>query len=269
MESTTHPLGGAVTQAVFGGAHERGDRPALVDLGDGAVLSYRALAGTVTGAASGLVRRGARIGQVAGVLVDGVAAQLTALHTVIAAGGAALPLCTADAAALLRWDARLLFTTQKLAPAAVEAADHSRVRQVVSFGPAVDTIEFGALLALEPVPLPRICPVEGQALITEEDRLSHEVFLAAMRRLDAGVGLVGSDVVLVTWPAGPGAELALLASLAFSRGALVVARPGLPSVELPGTLHDFGVTVTALLDERDRRIIRRIGDPYIPGRDPH
>ncbi|GAA1006026.1 hypothetical protein Aple_040910 [Acrocarpospora pleiomorpha] len=260
MESTAQPL---VTQVVFGGAHERGDRPALVDLGDGAVLSYRALASTVVGAAAGLVRRGARAGQVAGVLVDGVATQLTALHTVIAAGGVALPLRVADAAALLRWDARLLFTTQKLAPAAVEAADHSRVRQVVSFGPAVDTIEFGTLLTLEPVPLPRIRPTAGAVLLSEEDRLTHEAFLDGMDRLDDGVGLVGSDVVLVSWPPGPDAELALLASLAFSRGALVVARPGLASVELPGALDDFGVTVTALLDERECRVMRRVGERSI------
>ncbi|GIH26975.1 hypothetical protein Aph01nite_52850 [Acrocarpospora phusangensis] len=261
MEPTTHPLGGVVTRTVFGGAHGQGDRPALVDLGDGAVLSYRELVGTVVGAACGLLRRGARPGQVAGVLVDGVAAQLTALHTVIAAGGVALPLGAADAAALLRWDARLLFTTQKLAPAAVEAADRSRVRQVVSFGPAVDAIEFGALPTLEPVPLP--CPSEGVVLITEKGRLTAEEFLAGMARLDDGIGLTGSDVLLVTWPPGADAELALLASLAFSRGALVVAGPGLPTVESPGPLRDFGVTVTAILDGRDRRVTRRVGERSI------
>ncbi|MEV4187981.1 AMP-binding protein, partial [Streptosporangium canum] len=77
----TSSIKGTVTEAVFGCAHERGDRPALIDLGAGVVYGYRRLAEEVTRGASGLVRRGARRSQVAGIHVDNAAAMTLAVHT--------------------------------------------------------------------------------------------------------------------------------------------------------------------------------------------
>ncbi|WP_219462233.1 AMP-binding protein, partial [Nonomuraea rhizosphaerae] len=147
MKPTVSPTG-TVIHEVFGRAYERGDRPALVDLSGGHVYGYRKLVTEVTRAASGLVRRGARRDQVVGVHVTTAGAQTLAVHTVLAAGGVAAPIDPAlpvpEVAELLReCDARTLLTTPDVAGAGALAADESRVRQVIAFGPALGTIDFG------------------------------------------------------------------------------------------------------------------------------
>jgi hypothetical protein len=67
-----------------------------------------------------------------------------------------------------------------------------------------------------------------------------------MADLDRGVALTGSDVVLATWPPCANGELVALVGLAVGRGAPLVAAHGLAPADLAGTVHDLGVTVTAL-----------------------
>jgi long-subunit acyl-CoA synthetase (AMP-forming) len=255
----------SVSQAVHARAFLLGERPALTELPGGAVVSYRRLAESITEAAAGLVWRGARIGQVAGVYVDTLTAQILATHTVIAAGGAAVPVGVESrvpemADLLARWDARLLFTTPKLAAAAVEAADSSRVRQVVSIGAAPDTIDFDDLLRTERSPAapgPLIDPGSAVAVIAEGCVLTHRGLLARMREMDRTARLTADDVLLVTWPLDGGADVPVLVSLALMRGATIVAAPGLPADEAPETSRGHGVTVTTALDD-GRKVITRI-----------
>ncbi|MFI9592305.1 AMP-binding protein [Nonomuraea sp. NPDC052265] len=237
---------GTVIHEVFGRAYERGEQPALIDLRGGHVYGYRSLVTEVTRAASGLVRRGARRDQVVGVHVSTAGTQTVALHTVLAAGGVAAPvdpgLGAEEVAERLReCDARMLITTPDLAGTAIAAADGSRVRQVVSLGPALDTIDFRGLLVLEPIALPALDAERQDALaLPGGARLTHAGLLARMDELDAPVGLKESDVVLSTWPPGDGADLPALVGLAVSKGALIVAAgPG----DLPGHGYDAGVTV--------------------------
>ncbi|MFF4196413.1 AMP-binding protein [Nonomuraea sp. NPDC001831] len=237
---------GTVIHEVFRRAYERGERPALIDLRGGHVYGYRSLVTEVTRAASGLVRRGARRDQVVGVHVSTTGTQTVALHTVLAAGGVAAPigpgLGAEEVAALLReCDARMLITTPDLAETAIAAADGSRVRQVVSLGPALDTIDFRGLLVLEPTALPALDAERQDALaLPGGARLTHADLLARMAELDGPVGLTESDVVLCTWPPGAGADLPALVGLAVSKGALVVAAA---RGDLPGSGYDAGVTV--------------------------
>ncbi|MEV0378622.1 AMP-binding protein [Nonomuraea sp. NPDC050643] len=237
---------GTVIHEVFRRAYERGDRPALIDLRGGHVYGYRRLVTEVTRAASGLVRRGARRDQVVGVHVSTAGAQTLAVHTVVAAGGVAAPIDPGagayDMAAWLReCDARLLITTPDLAETAILAAEESRVRQIVSLGSALDTIDFRALLTLEPTALPTLDAKRQDALLlTDGSRLSHAGLLGRMAELDLPVRLAESDVVLATWPPDGCADLVALVGLGVSKGALVVAAGG---GDLPGTGHDFSVTV--------------------------
>ncbi|MFJ2031860.1 AMP-binding protein [Streptosporangium sp. NPDC087985] len=250
---------GTVTDAVFGCAYERGDRPALIDLDAGVVYGYRRLVNEVTRGASGLVRRGARRRQVAGIHVDNAAAQTLAVHTVIAAGGVAAPVVfgSGEMARLLgRWDARLLITTPELAEVSLQAAEDSRVRQVIAFGQARDTVDFADLLLLEPGPLPLFDPAVQPALLTEEEGLlTHQDLVVRMHELDKLAVLEKSDVLLVTWPlTGSTLAMTTLVGLGLMRGALVVVAPGLSPLELSETIHDFGVTVMALLDGAVQRV---------------
>ncbi|YCK34897.1 AMP-binding protein [Actinomadura sp. ATCC 39365] len=190
--------------------------------------------------------QGARRDQVVGVHVSTTGTQTVALHTVLAAGGVAAPigagLGAEEVAALLReCDARMLITTPDLAETAIAAADGSRVRQVVSLGPALDTIDFRGLLVLEPTALPALDAKRQDALaLPGGARLTHADLLARMAELDVPIGLVESDVVLCTWPPGDGADLPALVGLAVSKGALVVAAG---RGDLPGSGYDAGVTV--------------------------
>ncbi|MEV8636398.1 AMP-binding protein [Streptosporangium sp. NPDC051023] len=258
MRFTSSSIKATVTEAVFGCAHERGDRPALIDLGAGVVYGHRRLAEEVTRGASGLVRRGARGRQVAGIHVDNVAAQTLAVHTVIAAGGIAAPVASRGGEMgelLVRLDARLLITTPGLAETSLQAADVSRVRQVIAFGQARDTVDFADLLLLAPAPLPHLDPSVQPALQVEDGSVfTHEDLIWRMCELDRLVVLEKSDVLLVTWPLTSTLALTTLVGLALMRGSLVVVAPGLASEELSATIHDFGVTVLALLDGAVQRV---------------
>ncbi|MER7207387.1 AMP-binding protein [Streptosporangium sp. NPDC000239] len=258
MRPTSSSIRGTVTEAVFGCAHERGDRPALIDLGAGVVYSHRRLAEEVTRGASGLVRRGARGRQVAGIHVDNVAAHVLAVHTVIAAGLVAAPIASGNGRMgdlLIRLDARFLITTPGLAESSLQAADDSRVRQVIAFGQARDTVDFADLLLLAPAPLPSLDPSVQPALRVEDGSvLTHEDLIWRMCELDKLVALEKSDVLLVTWPLVSTLALATLIGLALMRGSLVVVAPGLAAQELSATIHDFGVTVLTLLDGTVQRV---------------
>ncbi|WP_061300580.1 AMP-binding protein [Herbidospora cretacea] len=233
-----------VTGAVFGRSALWADRPALIDFGEGRAVSHETFASTVLGAASGLVRRGTRPGQTAAVYTDGVHGHLTAVFAVVAAGGVALPLAVPDPAELLAHDVRLMFTGERRAAEAVAAAEASRVRQVVSFGGGHGATEFEALLGLDPLPLP---PAGGLAVVAEEGDLGHDGFAEAMALLDGHLFLGERDVVLVDWPPSGSADLAVLAGLAFAKGALVVTGGG----------RELGVTVAAVV-ECGKRVVRRI-----------
>lgn len=251
-----------VTGALLGRALEWGDRHALVDLAGGAIYTYQCLAVSVGRAAAGLVRRGMRAGQVSGIYVNAVPAQIVALLSVIAAGGVALPVSVSSgisgmAKLFTRHDVRLLFTTPELVEAAAEVADASRVRQIVTFGRTPYSVDFDDLLPpgggadLDPR------PVSEPAVALADGVLTHGEFLAGVRTLDRTADVVASDVVLVAWPLDGGYDIPVLVSLALMRGATVVAAPGLTRPLLRGVVADFGVTLAAVVDG-DRKVITRL-----------
>lgn len=110
---------------------------------------------TVEQAAAGLSRRGMCFGDVVGVLAPVSPDRFLATYTVMAVGGRALPLSTSSdldtqCAVLAETDARLLLVSPELAQTALELAERSRVRQIISFGPALGTTPFEDLLQPSP-----------------------------------------------------------------------------------------------------------------------
>jgi acyl-coenzyme A synthetase/AMP-(fatty) acid ligase len=262
MTPSTFPATATVTGALLGRAMEWGDRHALVDLAGGAVYTYQRLAVSVSRAAAGLVRRGMRAGQFCGIYVHTVPAQIVALLSVIAAGGVALPVSVTSGIAgmatlFTRHDVRLLFTTPDLVEAAAEVADASRVRQIVTLGPAPATLDFDELLTFTQVPLPQPDPMSGRAVATAGGALTHQEFLAGVRTMDRTADLVASDVVLVSWPLDGGLDVPVLVSLALMRGATVVAVPGVTRSRLRVVADDFGITLAAFVDG-DHKVIARL-----------
>ncbi|GAA0922440.1 AMP-binding protein [Nonomuraea longicatena] len=234
-----------VTGEVLGRARERGDRPALVDLHGGLVFGYRKLVTEVTGAASGLVCRGMRRDHVVGVHVRTTGAQTLAVHTVLAAGGLVVPLdpdlpAHELAGVLTRLDVRTLITTPDLARYALPAVESSRVRQVIAFGRMAAAVDFAELRTTAPTRLPGPDAAAPGALLLADGRVvTHAALLDRMAELGGRIRLGTDDVVLSTWRPDGGHDLIALVGAAVLSGSLLVAA----SVDVPGTMHDFGVTV--------------------------
>ncbi len=227
-----------VTEHVLGLAPGRYGRSALVDPASSLTISYSSLAAKVRAAAAGLTRRGMRPDDVAGVYVASPVAFVLASQSIRAAGGvpspAAAGACTdAIAAQLTACDARILITDKGLACAALDIAEHSRVRQVISFGHANGATRFDALLGAGTLrPLSR--PGDHLALLAwapgtdgspQPLPVTHRELVAQLRKLASDAKLAAWDIVLAGPPSGDGRAYSAMLDLALAVGATVVGAP--------------------------------------------
>jgi hypothetical protein len=229
----------AMTDRILETADQAGPRAALIDAAGGAVTAWPRFARTVRSAACGLARRGLADGDTAGVLVQDAASAALAVNAIRAAGGAACLIepgaSPADIAARLSaCGARLLITSAPLAGLAAEAADRSRVRQVIAFGDAPGTTPFSSLLSF-----PGECAADGSGRPKEGNGLADQHVLApegdegpvSAPRAGAGTGpgrarpLTHRDVVIATPPCGDGQAYLSLLDLILLTGATLVAAP--------------------------------------------
>src|SRR5258707_45152 len=142
-----------VTQRLLAAAPSRGEHRALVGGPADPAYGYAELAATVQAAAAGLAWRGLQPRDVVGVYVPDAACYVLAAHAIRAAGGVPSPVAAGlavpeIAGQLADCRARMLLTAPPLDAAALEAADRSWVRQVISFGETPDAIQFCALLTV-------------------------------------------------------------------------------------------------------------------------
>jgi AMP-binding enzyme len=229
----------AVTDRILVTADQAGPRAALIDAADGSVTAWPRFARTVRAAACGLARRGLAEGDTAGVLVQDAASAAVAVNAIRAAGGLAC-LIEADAgpaeaaARLNACGARLLITSAPLAELAAEAADRSRVRQVITFGEASGTTPFSALLSFS-----EECAADESGRPKEGNGLADQHVLApegdegpvSAARAAAGTGPGGArqlthrDVVIAAPPCGDGQAYTSLLDLTLLTGATLVAAP--------------------------------------------
>ncbi len=216
----------AITQHILRLADGAGYGAALIDAADGTVTTWPQFAHTVRAAARGLRRRGLQEGDTVGIFVADAASHAVAVHSVRAAGAAAWPIRpaarSADVAAQLSaCRARLLITSASLAELAVEAAERSWVRQVITFGEAEGTTPFGSLIdaaehaeerenaSAHRAPGPGPAPISDVAGLT----------------LAGGPRLTRWDVVVAGPPCGEPDAYTLLLDLALIAGATIVAAP--------------------------------------------
>jgi acyl-coenzyme A synthetase/AMP-(fatty) acid ligase len=246
MAASEMPFADAtVTERVLGLAPGRNGRPALVDDASGVVISYSRLAVTVRAAAAGLVRRGMRLGDVAGVHVASAAKFVLASQAIRAAGGAPSPICPgacprAAAIQLTDCDARILITDSCLASASVDIAERSRVRQVVCFGKASETVPFDALLGTGTM-RPLHCTGDDLALIAVVPgpdgrpglvRVTHRELAAQLRGLASQAKLAAWDIIVTGPPHGDGRGYSALLDLALVDGATIVGAPSTSGQDL-------------------------------------
>lgn len=224
-----------VTQKLLATAPSRGQRPALVGGLAGSVC-YAELASTVQAAAAGLAWRGLQPGDAVGVHVPDAACYVLAAHAIRAAGGVPSPVAPGLTAAEIASQlgdcgARLLLTGPPLEGAAQAAAELSLVRQVISFGEAPGTVQFGAMLHMGT--LPAHCGRPGDMALLPYSRagagtlspvpVSHRDMLSLLGKHEAEAGIGETDVVLAGPPAGDGLSYTALIDLALLRGATIVA----------------------------------------------
>ena len=222
-------------------ADEAGYRAALIDATDGSVTPWPRFASTVRAAAAGLARRGLAEGDTAGVFVQDAASAAIAVNAIRAAGGRACLIRSdaspADIAARLNaCGARVLITSAPLAGLAAEAADRSRVRQVIAFGEAEGTTPFSSLLgagrhsqpdepaAAEPgfATRPGFAHESGRP---EGNGQTHERDLTDSGEPGSGGDLTHRDVVVAGPPCGDGPAYISLLDLTLLAGATLVAAP--------------------------------------------
>lgn len=214
----------ALTERILKQADESGFRAALIDATDGTVTAWPRFAWTVRAAAPGLSRRGLAEGDAAGVFVQDAASFAIAVNAIRAAGAIAVPVSPgagpADIAARLNTcGARLLITSAPLAEAAAEAADRSRVRQVIAFGEADGTTSFGSLLE------PARHAAGERAPAEPLDESLAEQGLTAERGKALSSELTYRDVVVAGPPCGDGQAYTSLLDLTLLTGATLVAAP--------------------------------------------
>jgi non-ribosomal peptide synthetase component F len=235
MMVTGMPAPGAVTQRLVGLGVTRGERPALVGgsaAWPGRTLSHASLAAVLQAAAAGLARHGLRDQDIVGVCVPDAVSYVLAVHAVRAAGGVPSPLCCAGtaemASQLTDCGARLLITADPLARSALDAADDSWVRQVISFDEVPGTTAFCSLLSRGS----RAPAAAGPADLAlapygagTQQPVSHGELAADLHRLAAVVPISERDVVLAAPPDGNPRDYTALLDLALLQGATVVATP--------------------------------------------
>jgi hypothetical protein len=228
-----------MTEQILEQAGRAGHRAALIDATDGTVTAWPRFGRTVRDAARALARRGLAPGDTAGVMVKDAASFAIAVNAVRAAGAAALsvspdasPVCAA--ARLNAGGARLLITSAALAGLATEAADRSRVRQVIAFGDAPGTTPFSSLLTPEHRPHPGEEPDQAGRPRPGADARSwpggppageHEPPGSAGAAGGPGRDLSHRDVVVAGPPCGDGDAYTALLDLTLATGATIVAAP--------------------------------------------
>jgi hypothetical protein len=233
----------AMTERILRAADEAGYRAALIDATDGSVTAWPRFARTVREAAAGLARRGLAETDTAGVFVEDAASAAIAVNAIRAAGAAACLIRSdagvADVAARLNaCGARLLITSAPLAEVAAEAADRSRVRQVIAFGEAAGASPFSSLLRSgrhgQPeehgAAWPGLAPAVGTApaVVTAPGVVNESGRSEGNGRADdhdPGRGLTYRDVVVAAPPCGDGQAYISLLDLTLLTGATLVAAP--------------------------------------------
>ncbi|MBB4933481.1 acyl-CoA synthetase (AMP-forming)/AMP-acid ligase II [Lipingzhangella halophila] len=249
---------GPLTTGLLNKLRRRGSIATVSEAG-GPRTDARVFARTVERAAMGLASRGVWPGDVVAILAPVSPARLTAVYTVLAVGGVALPLekngtidTDTQIEVLTETDTRLLLVTSPLATAALEMAERSRVRQVIAFGSAPETTPFEELLESSADSAPR-CPAHdafdsgivgyqatGGGVVTT--LYGQADLLDRFRQFDAELDLRHGDVVAVE-SGMPEPSRTALAALALWHGVSVVTIATESEPEIRRVLATAGATV--------------------------
>lgn len=250
--------GAAPVGSIVGGLPDRlrrlGFRSGVTDA-DGTATDSQEFAATARRAAKGLARRGMRPDDVVGVLAPVGTERLTACYATMGAGGRALPLeLASDLETLIdvlaATDARIILATAPLALIALELAERSRVRQVISFGTVPETTPFDELLQRADDGYDPSHGLFSNGIVSYRSAADgvhttlhgHIELLDRFRRFDADLALTPSDTVLLE-PGAPESVRAVLAAVALWNGSSLVSTDGVEEAAVREVAAEVGATV--------------------------
>lgn len=250
--------GSAPVGSIIGGLLDRirrlGLRSTVTDA-DGTTTDSQQFVGTARRAAMGLALRGMRPDDVVGVLAPVGTERLTACYAAMGAGGRALPLeLASDLETLIdvlaATDTRIILSTAPLAQIALELAERSRVRQVISFGSVPETTPFDELLqraddGYDPshgLFSNGILSYTGAADGVHTALHGHTELLDSFRRLDTDLALSPRDTVLLE-PGATESARAVLAAVALWNGASLVSTDCVEEDDVRQVAAEVGATI--------------------------
>ena len=192
-----------------------GDRPALIDGTTGQRVTYGTLASRVERVAAGLGERGFEAGDVLALWAPNVPQWAGVALGAMAAGGAVTginPLCTEGELSRQLKDsgASILVTVPPLVPAALSAAESTRVREVITLGEAegatsiLEVISTGVPapdVALDPETAVALLPYSsGTTGLPKGVMLTHSNLVTSARQLRRMMRVSGRDTTLAVVP---------------------------------------------------------------------
>jgi acyl-CoA synthetase (AMP-forming)/AMP-acid ligase II len=268
----------ALTPFVLEDAAELADKPALVDGGSGASITFGELRARTDLLAAGFARRGLRTGDVVALWGPNVVEYALVFLAVAAAGGATAtpsPLATEDE--LVRYlgvaGARFVVTTHELLPIAQSAARRARIEGLFTMdggsGPSLRSLERSAKdgfeAAVDPVTTNAALPFSsGTTGLPKAVMLSHRGLVANLCQVDAVHHLGPSDVVIGVLPFFHIYGLTVVMNLALRKGATVVTMKRFDLPSFLDILERHAVTVAHVVPPI---ILALAKSPEVEGRD--
>ena len=230
----------SLTEFVLAGAHERGDKAALIDGPTGRTVTYAGLAGGVRALAAGLAQRGFGKGDVFAIHSPNIPEYALAFHGIASAGGIVTtmnPLYTKDELAfqLEHSRARYLLTIPQFLETAQAAAEAAGVEEVFVFGEADGVSPFASLLAPgEDPPVVGFSPREDLVVLPYSSgttgfpkgvMLTHHNLVSNVIQAEVAQGVDESDVIIGVLPFFHIYGMTVIMNIAIHLGATIVTMP--------------------------------------------
>jgi len=224
---------------VFEHAHERPDKPALIDGPSGRTLTYKALYDAARATASGLTARGFHKGDVLAIYSPNIPEYAIAFFGVSMAGGINTtinPLYTADELnrQLVDSGATFLVTIPQFLDKAREATEKTDVREIFVFGSGENATPFADLMTREEFPEPPLNAQEdlvalpyssGTTGLPKGVMLTHHNLVANIVQTDTIERLSDRETMIGILPFYHIYGMVCLMSCALRVGATVVTMP--------------------------------------------
>lgn len=251
-----------ITEFVLERAHERGNKPALIEGLTGRTITYAELSGIIKRLATGFSRHGLRKGDVLAIYSPNLPEYALAFHAVATLGGATTmvpPLFTDEEINTQLRDsgAKYLLTIPELMDKARIAAAANNISHIFVIGEAEGATPFASLIANEGALAPvKIDPREDVAALPYSSgttgfpkgvMLTHYNLVAMLCQMQANNALGESDTLVCVVPMYHLYGLHVVVNLGLREGATIVTLPRYELNQFLGVLEKYRVTVAPLV----------------------